>query len=61
MRDRVKEVEVDIRQIKLDEEMEKLKEYKHSLGVFGKLKNVDPLFGQSLMSKINTEEKSTHS
>ena len=60
MRDRVKEVEVDIRQIKLDEEMEKLEEYKHSLESFGKLKNVDPLLVKSLMSKINEEKALIH-
>lgn len=57
MKDKVKEVEQDIRQIKLDEEMEKLEEYKHSLESFGKLKKVDPLLIKNLMGKIN-EEKS---
>lgn len=56
MKDRVKEVEQDIRQIKLDEEMEKLEEYKHSLESFGKLKKVDPLLVKNLMSKINDEK-----
>jgi PiT family inorganic phosphate transporter len=60
MRDRIKEVEVDIRQIKLDEEMDKLEEYKHSLESFGKLKNVDPLLVKSLMSKINEEKALIH-
>lgn len=60
MRDRVKEVEVDIRQIKLDEEMEKLEEYKHSLESFGKLKKVDPLLVKSLMTKINEEKALIH-
>lgn len=60
MRDRVKEVEVDIRQIKLDEEMDKLEEYKHSLESFGKLKKVDPLLVKSLMSKINEEKALIH-
>jgi len=60
MRDRVKEVEVDIRQIKLDEEMDKLEEYKHSLESFGKLKKVDPLLVKSLMGKINEEKALIH-
>lgn len=60
MKDRVKEVEVDIRQIKLDEEMDKLEEYKHSLESFGKLKKVDPLLVKSLMSKINEEKALIH-
>ncbi|MDD3324407.1 MAG: inorganic phosphate transporter [Sulfurospirillaceae bacterium] len=57
MKDRAKGVEQDIRQIKLDEEMDKLEEYKHSLESFGKLKKVDPLLVKNLMAKIN-EEKS---
>lgn len=56
MKDRTKEIEQDIRQIKLDEEMDKLEEYKHSLESFGKLKNVDPLLVKNLMVKINEEK-----
>lgn len=60
MRNETKEVEEDLRQIKLDEEMEKLEEYKHSLESFGKLKKVDPLLVKSLMSKINEEKALIH-
>lgn len=56
MKDRTKEIEQDIRQIKLEEEMEKLEEYKHSLESFGKLKKVDPLLVKNLMIKINEEK-----
>ena len=56
MRDRVKEVEEDLQQIKLDQEMEKLEEYKHSLESLGKLKKVDPFLVKNLMSKINEEK-----
>lgn len=60
MREHGKGIELsdeDLRQIKIDEEMHKLEEYKHSLESLGKLKNVDPLLVKRLMGKIN-EEKS---
>lgn len=60
MREQGKGIELsdeDLRQIKIDEEMHKLEEYKHSLESLGKLKNVDPLLVKRLMGKIN-EEKS---
>ena len=56
MRNRVKETEEDIRQLKLDEEMQRLEEYKHSLESLGKLKKVDPLLVKTLMLKINEEK-----
>lgn len=56
MNDRVKEVEEDLQQIKLDQEMEKLEEYKHSLESLGKLKKVDPFLIKNLMNKINEEK-----
>lgn len=56
MRDRVKEVEEDLQQLKLDHEMEKLEEYKHSLESLGKLKKVDPILVKNLMTKINEEK-----
>jgi len=60
MRDKIKETEEDLRQIKLDEEMNKLEEYKHSLESLGKLKNVDPLLVKTLMGKINEEKTLIH-
>ena len=60
MRNRVKETEEDIRQIKLDEEMDKLEEYKHALESLGKLKKVDPLLVKTLMGKINEEKTVIH-
>ena len=56
MRNRVKETEEDLKQRKLDEEMNRLEEYKHSLESMGKLKKVDPILVKTLMSKINEEK-----
>jgi len=57
MRNRIKETEEELKQHKLDDEMDKLEEYKHSLESLGKLKKVDPYLVKNLMNKIN-EEKS---
>ena len=56
MRNRVKETEEDFKQRKLDEEISRLEEYKHSLESLGKLKKVDPILVKTLMSKINEEK-----
>ncbi|AFL69225.1 inorganic phosphate transporter [Sulfurospirillum barnesii] len=56
MKNRVRETEEDFKQRKLDEEMNKLEEYKHALESLGKLKSVDPLLVKTLMGKINDEK-----
>ncbi|MDX1809988.1 MAG: inorganic phosphate transporter [Sulfurospirillaceae bacterium] len=56
MKNPVKETEEEIEQHKIDTEMEKLEEYKHSLESLGKLKKVDPILIKSLMTKINEEK-----
>jgi len=56
MKDHVKETEEELKQHKLDDEMQKLEEYKHSLESLGKLKKVDPILVKTLMGKINEEK-----
>jgi PiT family inorganic phosphate transporter len=56
MKDHVKETEEELKQHKLDDEMQKLEEYKHSLESLGKLKKVDPILVKTLMTKINEEK-----
>lgn len=56
MKDHIKETEEELKQHKLDDEMQKLEEYKHSLESLGKLKKVDPILVKTLMGKINEEK-----
>lgn len=56
MRNRTKETEEELKQHKIDEEMQKLEEYKHALESLGKLKKVDPYLVKNLMNKINEEK-----
>lgn len=56
LRDHTKLTEEELKQHKLDDEMQKLEEYKHSLESLGKLKKVDPILVKTLMGKINEEK-----
>jgi len=56
-RNEVQEIKEEIKKTHLQEQMEKLEEYKNELESLGKLKKVDPYLIKNLMSKINEEKK----
>ncbi len=56
-RNEVEEIKEEIKKTHLEEQLEKLEEYKNELESLGKLKNVDPYLIKNLMSKINEEKK----
>jgi len=56
-RNEVEEIKEEIKKTHLEEQLEKLEEYKNELESLGKLKKVDPILIKNLMNKINEEKK----
>ncbi len=56
-RNEVAGIKEEIKKTHLQEQLEKLEEYKNELESLGKLKKVDPYLIKNLMSKINEEKK----